>query len=109
MKRILAAGMLAGVPLVGVSHADSFQNFSEAAGDSSEAGARVIAAGGQVALGAVAVPLVVVGTIAEETGGAANMIGNDIWAAANQPLTVDRDVVVAQPAPSLTPSTSQAE
>ena len=48
MKRILAAGLVAGLSFTAVAQADSFQNFSEAAGDSAQAGARVAAAGGQV-------------------------------------------------------------
>lgn len=101
MKRILVAGLLAGVSITATAQADSLQNFSEAGGGSSEAGARVVAAGGQVALGAVAIPLSAVGTIAEEGGGVVNVIAGDLWTAANVPLTVDRDIVVAQPAPSL--------
>ena len=101
MKRILAAGLVAGLSLFGVAQADSFQNFSEATGDSAQAGARVVAAGGQVAIGAIAVPLAAAGALAEGAGGAANHIADDMWTAANAPLTVSDEVVVAQPPPSL--------
>ena len=46
MKRVLAAGLIIGLSLTGVAQADSFRNFSEAAGDSAEAGTRIVAAGG---------------------------------------------------------------
>ena len=109
MKRVLAAGLIIGLSLTGVAQADSFRNFSEAAGDSAEAGTRIVAAGGQVALGAVAVPLAAVGSLAEGAGTAANGIADDMWTTANAPLVVDRDVVVAQPAPSLIDEQPTAE
>ena len=101
MKRILTAALISGFSLVGVAQADSFKNMSDAAGDSAEAGSRVAAAGGQVALGAVAVPLAVGGAIAQGAGSVANTIADGLWATANAPLPVDDEVVVAQGAPSI--------
>ncbi|MAK62295.1 MAG: hypothetical protein CMK09_15100 [Ponticaulis sp.] len=101
MKRILAAALVAGLSFTAVAQADSFNNFSEAVGDSAEAGSRVVAAGGQVALGAVAVPLAAVGAVVEGAGDTAGNIANDMWGAANTPLQVSDEVVVAQPAPTL--------
>lgn len=101
MKRLILAAVVSGMGLSAAAYADSFKNFSEAAGDSADAGSRVVAAGGQVALGAVAVPLAAAGALAEGAGGAAGDIAEDLWDTANAPLTVDDAVVVAQPAPSL--------
>ena len=96
---------LAVVAVSACAHADSLNNFSDAVGDSGEASARVTAAGGQVAVGAVAVPLAAVGGLTEATGNAANVIANDLWDIANAPLEVDEDVVIAQPLPK--PSVDQ--
>lgn len=101
MKRNIGTALVVGLFIAAPASADSVRNLSIAGGDSSEAAARVSAAGGQVAIGAVAVPLAAVGTIAETAGGAANDIAIDLWDAANTPLVVDRDIVIAQPAPDL--------
>lgn len=89
-----------------VAMADSFQNMSDATADSAEASARIVASGGQVALGAVAVPLAGLGALAEAGGEAATDISADLWDVANTPLKVDAAVVVAQPLPDLTPPVS---
>ena len=86
----------------------SMKNFSEATADSAEAGSRIVAAGGQVAIGAVAVPLSVVGSLAEGSGEVANEIADDMWETANKPLKVDDDVVVAQDAPRLSSQSDKA-
>ena len=83
------------------AHADSFANASEASADSIEASARIVASGGQIALGAVAIPLAASGALAESGGQAATAISKDLWTTANVPLTVDDRVVVAQPAPNV--------
>ncbi len=109
LKRMLAGLAVGAVVISGAAHADSFKNFSEATGDSAEAGARVVAAGGQVALGAVAVPLAAAGALAEGAGNAANDIADDMWETANAPLTVDDDVVVAQPLPNVSSEQKDAQ
>ncbi|MDJ0921976.1 MAG: hypothetical protein QNI84_12685 [Henriciella sp.] len=85
----------------GLAHADSFQNASQAAADSAEASARLVASGVQVTLGATAVPLAASGAVANAGGSAANQIAGDLWDAANAPLTVDDDIAMAQPLPRL--------
>lgn len=84
------------IPLAG---ADSFRNMSTAVGDSADASARIVASGGQVLVGAVAVPLAAVGGLSEATGQAAGSIASDMWDTANAPLIIDEAVVIAQPAP----------
>ena len=101
MKRLTIVSALSAFLTIGAAHADSVNNFSQAAGDSAEASARVIAAGGQVAVGAVALPLAAAGTIVEGTGSAVGELANDLWDAANTPLEVDDDIVIAQGPPTL--------
>ncbi|MEM9938645.1 MAG: hypothetical protein AAF768_07355 [Pseudomonadota bacterium] len=93
----------------GLAHADSFQNASQAAADSAEASARLVASGVQVTLGAAAVPLAASGAAANAGGSAANAIAGDLWETANAPLTVDDDIAMAQPLPSLTDRTAERE
>lgn len=109
LSHLLLAG--SAIALALPAHADSFGNASEAAGDSLEASARIVAAGGQIALGAVAVPLAAVGAVSEAGGEAATTISEDMWETANAPLKVDDRVVVAQPAPSVPrlPNTGASE
>lgn len=108
MRYLIAAILMSPFILSASANADSFTNFSEAAGDSAEASSRVIAAGGQVALGAAAIPLSVIGSGADLVGEASHSLSDELWTAANAPLKVDDDVVIAVPPPSLT-STSQKE
>ncbi len=96
---ILAA--LAGLAIPITAMADSLGNMSQAVGDSADASARIVAAGGQVALGAVAIPLAGIGGLSEATGSAATHISNDLWSAANAPLKIEDTVVMAQPAPKV--------
>lgn len=95
---LLAASTIA---LAQPTLADSLGNASQATADSLEAGSRVVAAGGQIALGAVAIPLAAAGAIAEGGGEAATDISGDLWEAANAPLKVDERVVIADPAPTV--------
>ncbi|MEL6568931.1 MAG: hypothetical protein AAFQ22_10970 [Pseudomonadota bacterium] len=95
---LLAASAMA---LTVPAYADSLGNASQAAADSAEASTRIVAAGGQIALGAVAIPLAAAGAVAEGGGQAATEISEDLWATANAPLKVDERVVIAQPAPSV--------
>ncbi|MEM9738965.1 MAG: hypothetical protein AAF829_03785 [Pseudomonadota bacterium] len=81
------------------AQADSLGNASQAAADSAEASTRIVAAGGQIAMGAVAIPLAAAGAIAEGGGQAATKISDDLWETANTPLKIDDRVIVAQPAP----------
>ncbi|MEL6753432.1 MAG: hypothetical protein AAFO57_05350 [Pseudomonadota bacterium] len=89
------------IALAGPAFADSLGNASEASADSAEAGLRLVASGGQIALGAVAIPLAASGAIAEGTGQAASDISDELWETANSPLKVDDRVVLAQPAPNV--------
>lgn len=82
--------------------ADSGQNASNASADSAEASARLAASGVQLTMGAVAVPLVAIGTIAEGTGEA-------LWEAANAPLEVSDEVLTAVPPPALADDGDTAE
>ena len=109
MKRVLSPVLMTGLVFTTSAHADSFRNFSEATGDSADASARVVAAGGQVAIGAVAIPLAASASLVEGTGHAANVIADDLWTAANAPLKVSDDVVIAQPPPSLSGATTGRE
>ena len=92
---------LIGLTSFGLSsaYADSFSNLSEATRDSAKASGRIVAAGGQVALGAVAVPLALAGATTESAGNAATTIAGDLWKTANTPLKVDDDIAMAQPLP----------
>lgn len=103
MKKTITFALigLTSLGLAGVAGADSFQNLSDATGDSANASGRVVAAGGQVALGAVAVPLALVGAGVESTGNAATEIAGDLWDVANAPLEVDEDIAMAQPLPDV--------
>ena len=99
---------LTSLGLSGVAAADSFSSLSEATGDSADASARFVASGGQVALGAVAVPLALVGATTESAGSAATTIAGDLWDTANAPLSVDNDIAMAQPLPHV-PRTPDAD
>ncbi len=103
LKSLLAAGALAAFA-VPVAHADdggSGANMSEALIDSADASARIVASGGQVMMGAVAVPLALAGGLSEATGAGVTDISETLWDGANAPLVVDDAVVMAQPAPSV--------
>lgn len=80
---------------------ESLRNGSQATGDSLEASARLVASGGQVVLGAIAVPLAASGAILEGTGQAADAIASDLWDAANTPLKIDDAIIMAAPPPQL--------
>lgn len=99
---------LTALGLGGLAAADSISNLSEATSDSVEASARVIASGGQVALGAVAIPLALAGATSEGAGSAATTIADDLWKTANAPLKVDDDIAMAQPLPHV-PRTPDAD
>lgn len=103
MKKTITFALigLTSLGLAGMASADSFRNMSEATGDSANASGRVVAAGGQVALGAVAVPLALAGAAVESGGQAATQIAGDMWDVANAPLVVDEDIAMAQPLPEL--------
>jgi hypothetical protein len=88
-------------PLAHAEQVESLRNASQATGDSLDASARLVASGGQVVLGAVAVPLAAAGGLLEGTGAAADSIATDLWDAANTPLKVDDAVVMASPPPRL--------
>lgn len=112
----MSKSIYAGLALIAVSgasaaNADSFKNMSQAVGDSAEASSRVIAAGGQVTLGAIAVPLSAIGAISEATGEAATAISGDLWDVANAPLTISDEVVIAQAVPTVprTPAQTRDE
>lgn len=97
----LAAAALAAALTAGPAAADSLQNASDATGDSLEASARIVASGGQIVLGAVAIPLTAGGGLSEATGEAAADSGEALWQTANAPLVVDDAVMVAAPPPDV--------
>jgi hypothetical protein len=108
MKHLTGAILLSPLFFTTAAQADSINNLSGAIGDSAEASAQVVAAGGQVAIGAVALPLSVVGSGAEMVGGASQDLADELWDAANAPLIVDQDVVIAVPPPPLKAKTEGA-
>lgn len=103
MFRALPLLLLAGTALtVGPpAQADSFRNVSDATGESLQSSAQLSAAGSQVALGAVALPLAAVGAVTEGSGALTTEISDALWETANAPLAVDDDIAIAQPAPSV--------
>ncbi len=78
---------------------DSVANVSKAVGDSAVATAELSEAGVKLTVGAVSVPFVAVGSVAESTGKAVKNAGLDALRFANEPLEVSPETVVAQPAP----------
>ena len=80
---------------------DSISNVSKATGDSVIAVAELSEAGVKVVAGAVAVPFVAVGAVAESAGTGIRESGQALWDGANTPLTVSPETVTAQPAPQV--------
>ncbi len=80
---------------------DSLGNASKASGDSVVAVAELAESGVKVVAGAVALPFVAIGTVAESAGGAVRDSGEGLWDAANSPLDVSPETVTAQPAPEV--------
>jgi hypothetical protein len=105
----LLAGLVAFTVPQGADAQASMENASNAASDSADASARLVASGGQVVLGAIAVPLAVAGGVAEGTGAVAGDISKDLWDAANAPLVVDDAVAIAQPIPDLRSGAGEAQ
>lgn len=103
------ATMLVAACFADAAFADSLQNFSTASADSAEASARLSASGAQITLGAVAIPLQAVGGLTEAAGTATSWLGEEMWEAANTPLTVSEDVLSAVPPPSLAPAVQGGE
>lgn len=99
------ASVLAAMLLAESAFADSTQNASGASKDSAEASAKLAASGVQLTMGAVAVPLAVVGAAAAGTGEVALAISEGLWAGANAPLEVSDEVLTALPPPVLTEDT----
>lgn len=81
--------------------ADSLDNTSKAAGDSVIATAKLAASGVQVVAGVAAIPVMGVGSAAQSTGEILQDSGEAVWTAANTPLEVSDETVVAQPAPAV--------
>ena len=80
---------------------DSLANVSKASGDSAVAVAELTESGVKVVAGAVALPFVAVGTVAESAGGAVRDSGQAVWDSANGPLAISPETVTAQPAPDV--------
>jgi hypothetical protein len=95
----LAASALFCAPAFADSRPQSVRNGSEAIGDAASASTRIVASGGQVALGASAAPVIALGAGAQSVGDGARAVGYSSWQAANTPLPVAQAVIVAQPAP----------
>ncbi|MDC7676309.1 hypothetical protein [Asticcacaulis machinosus] len=81
--------------------ADSLDNTSKAAGESVIATAKLAASGVQVVAGVAAIPVMGVGSAAQSTGEILQDSGEAVWTAANTPLEVSDETVVAQPAPTV--------
>lgn len=111
MKHAYLASTAMALLLATPASGDSLGNASQAVGDSADASARIVASGGQIALGAVAIPLAASGALTEATGEAATEISEDLWATANAPLKVDDRVIVPQAAPNVPrlPQTGEGE
>ncbi len=101
-KRLLTPYCFAAIALAGVSlpaAADSLRNTSAATSDSVDASTRLAASSGQIVLGAVAVPLKISGAVTETIGKGATEAGHALSEAANAPLEVSDETLVAQPPP----------
>ena len=114
IREITTPALLAGAAALAVVHApiayaDSVTNMSDATGDSLEASSRIVVSGGQVALGAVAIPLALAGEVTGSAGDVATETSDVLWQAANAPLTVDPAVAMAQPAPNVPRDTETVE
>ncbi|MBW8880911.1 MAG: hypothetical protein JF615_05620 [Asticcacaulis sp.] len=101
LKTTCLTAILALTLTAGVAQADSLGNVSKASGDSAVALAELTESGVKVIAGAVALPFIVAGTAGESIGGAVRDSGQDVWDAANEPLTVSPETVTAQPAPDV--------
>ncbi|WP_140985744.1 hypothetical protein [Asticcacaulis tiandongensis] len=106
LKSTLTALTLSALLTSPVLAQGSFENASNASGNSAEASAELALSGVQVALGVVAVPIVIVGAGLDLSGDAASATGGALWDAANAPLEVSQETVIAQPAPNV-PQTPQ--
>ena len=83
---------------------DSVQGSSEALADSVEASAQLSAAGVKLTMGAVAIPLGVAAGSVELTGESAGLIANELWTAANAPLVIDDEIIIAPDGPPQVPA-----
>lgn len=101
MKYVVATALISPFVLGAVAQADSLNNFSEAVGDSADASARIVASGGQVVIGATALPLALAGTGLEGAGQLSKDMANELWGTTNTPLKIDEDIVIAQTPPTL--------
>lgn len=103
MFKPLSAALIVGTALITTqAHAaDSIDNTSQAAGESVIATAKLAASGVQVVAGVAALPVMGVGSAAESTGEIMQDSGQAVWTAANTPLEVSDETVVAQPAPAV--------
>ncbi len=104
---ILTATLMLGAA-TGVHAQDSLANASKASGDSVVATAELTEAGVKVVAGVVALPFVAAGAVAEGSGHTVREAGQGLWDAANGPLEVSPETVVAQPAPQV-PYKAQAQ
>lgn len=87
---------------------DSVANVSKAVGDSALSTAELSEAGIKLTVGAVSVPVVMVGSLAEGTGKVVKSAGLDAMYFANEPLEVSPETVMAQPAPRVPRDTQLA-
>lgn len=100
MFKTLSPAIIVGAALLTsqAQAADSVENTSNAAGESVIATAKLAASGVQVVAGVAAIPVMGVGSAAQSTGEILQDSGEAVWTAANTPLEVSDDTVVAQPA-----------
>jgi hypothetical protein len=104
MKRLLSLslGLSMGLSFYGQAMAqDSATDVSQATGDSVVASAKLTAAGVKAVAGVVALPVISVGVITESAGHITADSGQAVWTAANTPLDVSPETVVAQPVPTV--------
>ncbi|ESQ79945.1 hypothetical protein [Asticcacaulis sp. YBE204] len=101
MFRIISLACLIAAFALPASAQDSLENTSRASGNSAEATAQLSGAGVLVAVGSVALPVIMVGASAESAGEAIRDSGETAWDEANKPLPVSKEVVVAQAAPDV--------
>jgi len=112
MKKQLSAslGLLFAMSLSGQAMAqDSATDVSKATGDSAVASAKLTAAGVKAVVGVVALPVMAAGVTAESAGHAISDSGQAAWTAANTPLDVSPETVVAQPVPTVPYNTQGAQ
>lgn len=104
--RAIAAAIFMTAAGLAAAHAQSVENTSAAVAESAEGAAALAEAGVRATAGSVAVPLASAGAASEiagevpaSVGVAAGDAAGALWEAANTPLTIGDEVIVAADAP----------